>query len=318
MAVGGRATPLGRAIAELGRITGSEVRNSDTGYWVALIHGCGSLDLIDVRTRILKATADLLAVSPVGDVATRAVCEAAGVAPTALYRQFGDKEGLLAAVVDYGYESYLATKRALAETDDPVADLRTGWDNHVTFALENPALYRLMWTPGLTQPAGAMAEAHQLLRAVLERCAAAGLLRVDPQTGQQMVMSANVGVCLSLVARPALYPDPAVAGRVRDALYAAILTPARTAVASAAGEQTATNAAAAQLAALLARSPSSVFTGSESQLLHEWLRRLADAQPKHGPRADDDRGSGSPSALTAQPARRRATTGSTSPARATQ
>src|SRR3954449_10919823 len=98
---------------------------------------------MSTRTKILEAAATLLADSRVADVSTRAVCEAAGVGAPALYRQFGDKEGLLAAVVDLGFEKYLAGKRAAEPSDDPVRDLRDGWDNHVAFAVGNPNHYRL-------------------------------------------------------------------------------------------------------------------------------------------------------------------------------
>ena len=54
---------------------------------------------------IIEAAADLLAQSPSGDISTRAVCEAAGVQQPALYRLFGDKEGLLAATVDHVWTS---------------------------------------------------------------------------------------------------------------------------------------------------------------------------------------------------------------------
>lgn len=66
---------------------------------------------VGTRERILQVAADLVARSPDGDVSTRAVCEAAGVGAPALYRHFGDKEGLLSAVVDQGFDRYLATKR---------------------------------------------------------------------------------------------------------------------------------------------------------------------------------------------------------------
>ena len=64
-----------------------------------------------------------------------------------LYRLFGDKQGLLDAVSEAALERYAQRKSGLEVTDDPVADLRTGWDDHTAFALENPALYRLMFAP---------------------------------------------------------------------------------------------------------------------------------------------------------------------------
>lgn len=231
---------------------------------------------MDTRTRILHAAADLLTRSPEADVSTRAVCEAAGVGAPVLYRQFGDKEGLLSAVVDFGFGQYLAGKRAAKPSNDPVRDLRDGWNNHVAFALENPNFYRLMYSPGLSTPPAAAAEAHGLLLAVLERCAAAGRLRVSPELAAQMVMPANAGVALLLITRPAIYSDAAeVSARVREAIVTAVTTPdepRRTARPD--GE---VNVLAASLGALLRAAPASPLSNAETALLLDWLTRLADA-----------------------------------------
>ena len=94
---------------------------------------------------ILQKAAELLAASPNGDIATRAVCEAAGVTQPVLYRLFGDKDGLLAAVADAAWEAYLSDKRAAEASADPLEDLRHGWDQHMAFALAHPHAYRLVF-----------------------------------------------------------------------------------------------------------------------------------------------------------------------------
>lgn len=101
-----------------------------------------------IRAAMIEAALRQLAGSSDHDVATRAVCEAVGVTQPVLYRLFGDKRGLLDAVADHGYERYTALKTAKERTEEPVADLLAGWDGHMAFAEENPALYRLMFAPG--------------------------------------------------------------------------------------------------------------------------------------------------------------------------
>ncbi|PRY44028.1 TetR/AcrR family transcriptional regulator [Umezawaea tangerina] len=224
---------------------------------------------MSTRTRILEAAAELLAESPVADVSTRAVCEAAGVGAPALYRQFGDKEGLLSAVVDYGFEKYLAGKRAAKPSADPVQDMRDGWDAHVAFALENPSYYRLMYSPTVSGTPAAAVEAQQLLTAVVERVAAAGRLTTSVDAAAQMIMSANTGVALVLITRRELY-TPDVSTRVRDAVHAAILVPEEDAVAGNG------NGAASALSAQLRESPPDRLTSAEAGLLQEWLTRLTD------------------------------------------
>lgn len=222
---------------------------------------------MDLRTRILDAAADLLSASAEADFSTRAVCEAAGVGAPALYRQFGDKDGLLAAVVDRGFEKYLAGKRAAKPSDDPVRDLRAGWDNHVAFAVDNPNYYRLMYS-GLSTPPGAAAEAHSLLLAVLERCAAAGRLKLPPSLAAQMVMAANAGVALSMITRPELYPDREFSVRVRESVLAGVLVEGNP-------EPEGLSATATTLAALLRETAPADLSAGESTLLQEWLARLS-------------------------------------------
>ncbi|WP_405396134.1 TetR/AcrR family transcriptional regulator [Streptomyces microflavus] len=229
------------------------------------------------RTRILHVAAELVGNSPDGDISTRAVCEAAQVGAPALYRHFGDKEGLLSAVVDHGFERYLATKRERDETTDPVEDLRRGWDTHVEFAVRNPNLYRLMNSPAMRTPPAAALESHRILTRDLERAAARGRIRVAPELAAQMVMSANVGVALMLVARPATFDDAETSRWVRDAVYASILTPE---AGPSAPEETEVPSAAARLSALLREAQGSGLSTAEAALMKEWLDRVANTRPE--------------------------------------
>lgn len=227
---------------------------------------------MDTRTRILEAAGELLDGSPDRDISTRAVCAAAGVGAPVLYRLFGDKNGLLSAVVDHGFDRYLATKREATPSADPVADLRDGWDTHVGFARAHPTVYRMMFSPGFEAVPDAAREALLLLRRVLERCAEAGRLRVDPETAAQVVMSANVGVALSIVTQPEVYADPELSTLVRDAVHGRLLTPEPGTASPSADTSLLT--ASVQLAALL-RARRTPLTGAETALMLQWLDALA-------------------------------------------
>ena len=90
-------------------------------------------------------------------VTTRAVAAAARVQPPTIYRFFGDKQGLLDALVEHGVAAYFAAKAARPPDPDPVEEMRRRWDDHVAFGLANPALFAIMaanprsaaWTEGL-------------------------------------------------------------------------------------------------------------------------------------------------------------------------
>lgn len=218
------------------------------------------------RSVILDRAVELLAESETGDVSTRAVCEAAGVGQPVLYRMFGDKDGLLAAVADRVWEQYLAPKRAAPVSDDPVRDLREGWDNHIAFALANPHAYRLVFGSSLSSRPAAANEAMELLRGVLGRVAAQGRLRLEVGEAARIVMAANSGIALSLILRPEQYPDLSASTQMRESTLRAILTDD----APDAGQ--AQRVAATTLLAGL--TDSAVFTPAEAALLAEWLERI--------------------------------------------
>jgi hypothetical protein len=114
-------------------------------------------------------------------------------------------------------------------------------------------------------------QAQALLRSVLERCAAAGVLTVSVDVATQMVMSANAGVALMLVVRPEQYPDPTLSQRVRDGIFASIIDE------SGAHPETSLNRVASTLDAQLAAADSTSLSANEVGLLREWLRKLSDA-----------------------------------------
>src|SRR3954471_13902068 len=157
-----------------------------------------------VRSRIIETAAGLLAQSADVDVSTRAICDAAGVTAPTLYHHFGDKDGLLAAVVDFGWAAFLETKLAVAAVvhDHVADDIRAGWDNHLEFARENPNFFKLMWSPAVAANSTAFREAYQMLHERLEFGATRGQLRMSAETATRMVVAAVTGAALSLIFQP--------------------------------------------------------------------------------------------------------------------
>lgn len=233
--------------------------------------------MTDARTRLLDAAEQLLSTSPDRDIAIRDVCRIADVGLPVLYRQFGDKAGLLKAVVDHGFDRYLDIKRDAKPAQDPLEALRAGWDTHVEFAIDHPAVYRLMFSPSFDQVPQAASESMRILRDALELAAAAGLLTVDIDLATQVIMAANIGVALGLVAQPENYRDPALSRRVRDAIHRDVFTPE--AFTESPHPPSALTAAANQLAALLLQQETLPLTSPEQALLHQWLRALTSDTP---------------------------------------
>jgi AcrR family transcriptional regulator len=233
-----------------------------------------------VKTRILEAASELLARSADADVSTRAVGEAAGVTAPTLYHHFGDKEGLLAAVVDFGWAAFLESKRETAAVvhTHVADDIRAGWDNHIEFARENPNFYKLMWSPAVSANSGAFRDAFQMLYDRLELGAGRGQLRVSVETGARMIMSAVTGAALSLISQPDLFGDPTFTTQLREAVIAAVTVgadkPTRKRSARDADAPTIATAAATLKSKLAVEN--TPLTAPERTLMQQWLTTLAD------------------------------------------
>lgn len=231
------------------------------------------------RERIVRATYRLLADGGLGAVSTRAVTAAAGVQVPTIYRQFGDMNGLLTEVANYGFETYLANKMAMNDTADPVADLSHGWDLHIEFGLAEPAVYALMYGDPRPGPRPvAVRRARQMLRVIVQRIAQTGRLQVSVDQAVDMVDAAGVGVVLHLFEFPPQTRDLALSTAVRDAVLESIVTSADpTDLQPSAGSQL-LHQRAVSLRAVLDTATDRLSAG-EMHLLNEWLDRLSAPPP---------------------------------------
>ena len=102
-------------------------------------HGDLSRALIEAARRILEAEGPAA-------LSLRAVAREAGVSPAAPYHHFKDKTELLEAVAHQGWEALgQAITAARHSGATPEASLNAIGLAYVTFSLNNPALYRLMY-----------------------------------------------------------------------------------------------------------------------------------------------------------------------------
>jgi AcrR family transcriptional regulator len=228
-----------------------------------------------VRVRLVDVAARLLETQGLDAVTTRAVALAAGVQAPMIYRLFGDKNGLLDAVAEHGFATYLAQKPPVESHEDPVAGLRAGWDLHIGFGLANPALFRLMHTAPPTSDGQAAAESGvQVLRQRVSRVARAGRLRVPEHRAVQLIRAAGTGVVFTLIDQPSDARDEQLAELAWKAVCESILTDTQDV--GAASPITAAVALRAALPALDVLSP------HERALLGDWLDRVTDSDPRVG------------------------------------
>jgi AcrR family transcriptional regulator len=179
----------------------------------------------DTRQVLIDAATEVIARGGVEAASTREIYARAGVKAPTLYHHFGDKQGLLDAVVTDAFERYLAAKRALPATGDPAEAVRQGWDLHVSFARDNPALYRLMWPPGQADLPPAAAESARALEEGFGRMASQGALRpgVTPRHAARALSAALTGVTAAITRDPADPGNELLSATVRDAVIDALV-----------------------------------------------------------------------------------------------
>src|SRR5262245_45087402 len=97
------------------------------------------------RDAILTAAEVILARGGEDALSIRELCARVGVTAPTIYHHFGDKDRLVAEVVDACFAEFdraLTTGRMPA---DPVEALRWGFDRYVAYGVAHPAHYRLLF-----------------------------------------------------------------------------------------------------------------------------------------------------------------------------
>src|SRR5436190_9249825 len=181
---------------------------------------------LDSRARILRAATELLASGGRNAVTTRAVSAAAGVQPPTIYRHFGDMQGLLDVAARETLAVHVREQATRALTNDPVEDLRRGWDLHIAFGLAHPDAYALLYSaPSVGTSATVIHEGVAVLQGFIARIAEAGRLRVDVAHATDLVHAAGTGVTITLAATPPEERDPRLSETMREAILTAITVP---------------------------------------------------------------------------------------------
>jgi AcrR family transcriptional regulator len=99
----------------------------------------------NLRQALVRAALELLEESGETALSLRAVARRAGVSPAAPYRHYADREALVSAIAAVGYRELaerLAAAHPSPSTPEQLASVAIAY---VEFALERPALFRIMF-----------------------------------------------------------------------------------------------------------------------------------------------------------------------------
>ncbi len=99
------------------------------------------------RRAILDATQALLVEGGFERFSMRRLADRCGYTPPTVYYYFGDKQGLIDALLEERFSLLLSRVRRVPASPDPIERLRRLVLAFVRFGLKNPAHYRLLMTP---------------------------------------------------------------------------------------------------------------------------------------------------------------------------
>jgi AcrR family transcriptional regulator len=127
---------------------------------------------------ILEATQAILLREGVEGLSIRRVSEGCGYSAPTIYHHFGDKQGLVDALLEERFRVAYEVMSAIPGSGDPARHLRAMARAFISFARENPGHYRLLMEPGLrgADPIPSADAARALVREDLEELSRRGNL----------------------------------------------------------------------------------------------------------------------------------------------
>ncbi len=113
---------------------------------MAVAHRTSQMDL---RRQILDTARGLLIEQGYAQFSLRKIASQIGCSATAIYIYFDNRDALVHALIDEGFQMLSdrisAASQREVETADPVARLRMICREYISFGLENPELYEIMF-----------------------------------------------------------------------------------------------------------------------------------------------------------------------------
>ncbi len=156
------------------------------------------------RRAILDASEALLLEDGYEAFSIRRLVERCGYTAPTLYAHFGDKDGLLDALVENRFAALTRQLQRVPRGPDPVTYLRAMALAFVRFGLRNPTHYRLLFVPRAGRPTPPSAdEARELMGRAWVELSEAGRLRAGEwRSAGQALWALGHGIVMGRIALP--------------------------------------------------------------------------------------------------------------------
>jgi AcrR family transcriptional regulator len=177
----------------------------------------------EARRTILDATEALMIEANGSDFSIRALGRRSGYSAPTVYHYFGDKDGLIDALLEDRIARLADQLEQVEPTGDAQSDLRALLLGYLDFSARHPTFTRLMWTlsrKGESRMPAAMDRVRSVIESATERFGASGRLgQFDPDSAGRILWGLAYGLVSLRITQPDFPMDDQLAGRALDALF---------------------------------------------------------------------------------------------------
>jgi AcrR family transcriptional regulator len=182
----------------------------------------------DARRVILEAAESLLAEGGYEAFSIRRLTERCGYTAPSIYHHFGDKLGLIDALLEEHFAELLKVIGSVPFSEDPLDTIRARARAFADFGLHNPTHYRILTTqrPPSARPLQTAEDARGLLEQPWRQLIEQGRLApAHIDLAQQSFFALLHGIISLLMSRPDLDWAPAIIEESVDALLRGWIAP---------------------------------------------------------------------------------------------
>lgn len=177
----------------------------------------------EARRTILDATEALMLETNGSDFSIRALGKQSGYSAPTVYHYFGDKDGLIEALLEDRVSELADQLERVEPSGDAQADLRAMLLAYLDFSASQPTFTRLMWTlsrKGESRMPLAMSRVRSSIEKALERFGDSGRLgHFEAGAAGQVLWSLVYGLVSLQITQPDFTPEASLAERALDALF---------------------------------------------------------------------------------------------------
>jgi AcrR family transcriptional regulator len=180
----------------------------------------------EARRTILDATEALLLEAGGDAFSIRGLAQRCGYSAPTIYHYFGDKDGLIDALLDDRFGRLLEALQGVGASTDPAENLRQLALAFIRFGHANPTFYRLVSSvsrKGRARTPPAVEAARQLIEKPIRQLDAAGRLELPLEIAEQVLWALTHGLTSLRSLKPEYDWAPELESTALDVLLRGVL-----------------------------------------------------------------------------------------------